>query len=615
MLLANLFEQAGLIGEGDRELKARTKVVGRIKRTMASGNILALEDGIHDLEDLGLTDREIRDSLDPIIPEIMTWFDRRLQAGNYPNLSVSQAMMLLDHGIKWPQLAAMFTAHKGAVIKTLLKLIHDDPSLNDGIALTMVRDYVDALVKMGINWPELGIIRKSVMVELKKIDLDESTATERPEWFDGFADYLGDTNIISAVYTAKAAGVNVHNSPLLAAHLNSNKWYLLRYFERCVRYSFNGFEEIGREIKELQSLGVDWPELKTFWDDNKDQSMRQLLTMMKGYDEDTGFYTWQEVNALRNLGVKWPELDIVMRGALSMMDQKKDLDESAVFESNLLPKRAQNIVNRTINIIRAAGSYYIYTLRAELQQAGLSESTIADVFNSNKTDLLYAITQDIEHNRINDAVNAIGVIQSIVGYGWPEVANVVHDNLVGFKKFISQSIDYAHRGVYYRPVIELYNTFRELNLRPDTLKDISQLIKKEMLDHIKVTIKQNGFTRSVLLALEAIEQIGVKVDIAGGKIKDLLLSDFRTQVKEHGLERDAELFVKLIVRFGNAELITGMKSIIEENKPQVVRGMLKHMKSFSPYSVYPVMTTLQNLGFKWPELAVIERSISSLVEE
>jgi hypothetical protein len=644
-------------------------------------------------------------------------------------------------------------------MRALLQYLQQN--VQDNIVLMHIRGYIERFTRLGVRWPELRVLWNSIMKELKDQELDESTNEEKPDWYAGFADYLGDTNITAAVYTAKAAGVNVNNSPLLAEHLNDWKWYLLRYFERCLGLSFQGFEEIAKEIKLLKSIGVDWPELDTYWDDNKDRVMRQLLQQVTSYDEDAGFYTWQEINALRQMGVKWPELDIVMKSAMHLMSNKKDdiqeasstglqaalskfdaqfkinmpvsefsdfmwdfesnngyppelitkivqarigaiadwfdemgsqagmediwnymtlmheeevLDNDMVIDSlckvlatrkedtirlflskikntsfdlkdyvdilggvlkwpemevikrslnvgrtnpnitessNLFPRKVQNVLNRTLRYIMEGGSYYLYTFERELLAAGASSAMMSDIFIMNREVILHSIEKDLSSGKVHDALNAIDIVNAHVFTLWPEITRSVSSNIGRIKEYINGNIGGRGWGIGFTNAVNTYELLVKSKIDPALVKELKSYMRDIMLQTVKNLIKDYGFNKQVLDGLESIEKLGFRVDLGAGKMKDKLMADFAAVLAKEGLANEGPRFVKLVIKFGSESVNQEMKKVIEDNKVSIIRNMLSYIKMNATYAVYPILTMLQHLGFKWDELRVIDKSIKS----
>lgn len=334
MLLANILEKAGLPGndeilrEGDWTPQDSFRTVQRMARNMRKHNFFAVKDGVNELEDLGMHDNDIATALKQVKPEILIWFEHGLAQKSHTNQLIYQIFLLVDLGIEWRELAKLLDDNKDEVIRSILRYLQKN--VQDNFVLMHIKGYIERFDKMGIRWPELKTVLNSLTFELKKQDLDEATSEDYPDWFAAIVDYIGDTDIAGAVNMCKTYNVNAKNTPMIANYMESNRWYLLRYLERCLGMSFQGFDELNKDIKGLKYIGVNWPELDTFYDDNKDKVMRLLLQQVKSDDEDAGYYTWQEVNALRQAGVDWPELDIVMKGAMSLMDRKDNqLDEAA----------------------------------------------------------------------------------------------------------------------------------------------------------------------------------------------------------------------------------------------------------------------------------------------
>lgn len=323
MLLFNLLEESNADGVPlDHDARESSRAVGRMVRRMKQRSYLAVQDFVHDMEDNGFVDDHIAKTIETAKPDVIAWFNKQLSSGLYAERLIDQIFLLMDIGVRWPEITALVEQHKDTVLKALLTTL--SKNANDSVVIMHMRGHLEMLTRMGIRWSEIRGIWKSVSAILKHKNLDEASGSDKPDWYDGFVDYIGDTDITQAVRTAKYAGVDMHNSKLVADELNSSRSYLMRYFERCLGFSFNGFEEIAEEIGLLKSLGVDWPELDTFWDDNRDQVIVQLLKTLASGDEDAAFYTWQELEALKKAGVDdWPEIRSILKSVMAALSRPR----------------------------------------------------------------------------------------------------------------------------------------------------------------------------------------------------------------------------------------------------------------------------------------------------
>ncbi len=622
MLLANIFEQGSAdrqecsgLAEQDADQREIVNVLGRLRRRIDRRSFMALRDTINDMEDLGMHDDAIAEALSTVKSDIIVWFEKQFAAGEgrlLTNELIHQVLLLVDIGLMWPELARVLENNKNAVMRTLLQYLKQD--VKDNIVLMHIRGYIERFGKLGIRWPELRIVWNSIMKELKDHDLDENdnAGEEVPHWFAAIVDYIGDTDIAGAVNMCKTYNVNAKNTPMIANYMESNRWYLLRYLERCLGMSFQGFDEINKDIKGLRFIGVDWFELDTFYDDNKDKVMRLLLQQIKSEDEDAGFYTWQEINALRQAKVDWPELEIVMRGAMSLMGEKRDVEESTVDESsNLLPRKVQNVLDKTLRHVMSGGSYYLYTLERELLAAGASSAMMIDIFNMHKGVILHAIQRDLSTGNVQSGLNGIAIVNGVLMEKWPELANLAADNIDRLKSYLADGIGRSGWGYGFGNAVYNYEMLVKAKLDPSMLKELKTHMRDRMLNVLKDLIKNYGFNKQVLDGFESLEKLGVRVDLGVGKMKDKLMADFAAHLAKDGLGNEGSRFVKLVIKFGNEAANQEMKKVIEDNKAHIIRNMLRLFTVNAAYSVYPILTMLQHLGFKWDELRIIDKSVKS----
>ena len=436
MKIASLLDDTHLDPEDD-DKRSITNAIGRMRRRMRQGSYLALKDGIDDLEELGLHDDWIAKELATVKDDIIAWLDKSL-GHVYTDRLVNQILMLVDIGLQWPEITRSLDAHKDAVVKSMLQRLSQDSA--DPIVLLHLRSYIERFSKMGIRWPELRIIWKSIastlndrdldegksskrvpkvirkevdefiaacekgnwlkamerlfwiggysvlpmeaerlepykhslikglLAEFKElggddedgmigdaisglkemgvdwpeldiiqrsltatssIDLEEDEASDKPSWHMDIADALTQGNIYKALNIIRMHELEIEEYPMLDPLLDSFKWVFIRHLDRSLKDEFDGFDETVRLLKQIRKVGVKWPEMDTFWDDHKPAVMKQLFRQITSNDEHAGYYTWEELNILKAAGVKWPELDIVLKSALAVMGEKdqKEISE------------------------------------------------------------------------------------------------------------------------------------------------------------------------------------------------------------------------------------------------------------------------------------------------
>lgn len=571
--------------------------IDKCLQRLQSSNFAAIQDTISVLTDLGLRHKEITNAIKTKKSEVMAWLMHQLTHNNDSTLGyvvTRQICQLAEFGITWPEMTKVLDAHKHQIVYNLLSYLKNT---NGRKVFSDLHDHTNDLGKIGLAWPELQIIQRSMEFELKIHALTENIEN-RPDWYDGFVDYIGDTNITAAVYTAKAAGVNMHNSELLATHLNDWKWYLLRYFERCLGLSFQGFEEIHKEIKLLKSIGVDWPELDTYWDDNKEKVMRQLLMTLKMEDEDAGFYTWQEINALRQAGVRWPELDIVMRGAMDMMGRKENLEEHDHDDSYADAEDAR-YANFAANF--AHGMEEFSTDLSDLgdliygfEGHGVRERDIDNLIKDNLPALIAWFEENVDSNSPDSIADFLHCLDQ---------AGAIDD----VRMIIDNHLEHRKDEI----VTWILTSIRQMKPETGASRIFSHIFRWPELDIINRSIDAD-YSRSIRES----EDENAKLKEEG---RQLIIDLLRKQAT--GSKRGIHYAMYHIDDWGlHLKDWPELRKMIDEQKHQIIYDMLKSFKDateidLAEESARFAIARMKKIGVDWPELDMIDRSVRKKTDQ
>ena len=198
-----------------------------------------------------------------------------------------------DWGLKlkdWPEVAEMIDDHKRAIVKELLKTVNGDFNDDQQVNRESARFTIDRMKRIGVEWPELDVIEKSI-----DADQPQLTEDEHFEWImELIASHMAD----------------------MATHLETgpNVWLV---------------GELSEIYSTLENENLD-PQYYPNPDDwdldleaNKNKFVKGILEAIKLGEGD------EAVNAVHMLKdywhVRWPEFDIILKSANA--DQPKELDE------------------------------------------------------------------------------------------------------------------------------------------------------------------------------------------------------------------------------------------------------------------------------------------------
>jgi hypothetical protein len=138
-------------------------------RLMEIGSTFALEQTITELENLGYGDREILKFLSKHDEDVSDWVDYLLEANRGHNRywQLDQVMNLIELGATWPSLVTALNKHKAVILRHMLAQFN-----KSGDDIEWILDNMDGwckkLRKVGISWPELSVIERSISSENRR---------------------------------------------------------------------------------------------------------------------------------------------------------------------------------------------------------------------------------------------------------------------------------------------------------------------------------------------------------------------------------------------------------------------------------------------------------------
>lgn len=432
----------------------------------------------------------------------------------------------------------------------------------------------------------------------------------KPEWYEILLDYIRDGRINAALSYISRKGMDAGEEPLLRQLLDSNKWMVLRDIERSIGREFDGFANTAEMLDILRKAGIEWPELSTFWDDNKTTVMRLLLQQMASKDPDAALFAWQELNALAQAGVHWPEFDAIRRSIdAELRQERREVDEagSGVNLSNMATRKLQKAAEQGFEDLKHYGSRWISHLRSDLHRNGANDAMVADIFNMNKDKLLYTIGRDFSMLKDMHAVMAgIQQCRRATGITWPEIKHLVDSNIHNIKTWVDWYLD---RHSSPDILADIFHALQDIGMDAATLKEMKKRAIDHMLKDVKDTIRQFGFNRMALAGIESLEKMGVKVNLQDPRTQARMAADLANKLVAVGLSRESLDVVALMLRYGGDGARDRLARLFDDNKVPIMRGMLLLIKGNNMYSVLPAYTALRNLGIRWPELEIIRDTL------
>jgi hypothetical protein len=397
---------------------------------MRDGRWQAIKNGISALEDRDLDDGDIEALLSPQQDSIVRWLDSKLRQRTHDQLILGQMWQLLEIGARWPDLRKFVEAHKDQLVRNMLE---DLKNFNDAWVLENMEGHLRQLRGLGVAWPELAVISRSVEAELdRQAEISESGdmlgyRISKGDLIDGMRDSLraGHNGAWSNNYAhlrpfwkpdftvRKLTGIK----PDIVAWVNK---YLSNDNPANWRYG-------KRAVVDLDDLGVDWPELWRIVDSNKRAWLHPWLAQLKEligefhYDDiedlESNIRLWRD--HLAKHGINWPEIETILSSIRAATNAKGHLGEAQLGDmQGMLRRRHANAVDYMKNLKLKSGQ----TL---LQRITPIKADIVDWVD-------HQLAQDF---RSQQKAKRTVTTLSNMGADWPELWTVVNRHRSAWIKF------------------------------------------------------------------------------------------------------------------------------------------------------------------------------------
>ncbi len=230
---------------------------------------------------------------------------------------------------------------KNNIIKYYLNILKE--SEYDLLTLGGIRRSIAILHEFGQYWPELYIIKKSIKIEMTRLNQIYNDDLSIYDLLDEDENSMKNLNnirsfkdLLYGYFLNKNGYVNnkiVYNLDLhskeFAAMMNHNRPglvdYILDDFERNLSSWEYPIYNLTRDIQAITCIkecGLDWWELIGYIDDNKKEIIQNLLQRFKESFSDEGIFDSgidDAINALKQI-VNWSELDVILKSLQSEMD-------------------------------------------------------------------------------------------------------------------------------------------------------------------------------------------------------------------------------------------------------------------------------------------------------
>ena len=482
---------------------------------------------------------------------------------------------LYDIGRRYPEITAPIYDHqrrimrqnKSEIIRSMLQAIKD-PIAVDHWDENELSDMIDGARKIGLDWPELDIMERSIRSQLNTVDEASNFAKPDP-LLKMLEDYLKHGTISSAAELLQRHDLKVQHNPELTKLLFAYRDVIKRSIARNIQQQYYGAAlEIATNIL---STGINWPWLRDMVAAvPKEDIIRKLLTRIR----EPGMFGGSDYSFVRHaikhinrFGYDWPELDIIMKSLRTAEQQlteyeydDQEEDDSSVDESRDDYTPGTESLLRYLRQDLDRGDYdAAMEMIGELAWPTHASMDLSALLNPHKTGLMRAMLTTMS---TNDSEGVLYIMPQYLG---------------GLEKF----------GVHW-PEFETIERSIAVMARQEHQSDV-------MEETFNPYAKQD--------AESAARQISAALHRHSKR-------DDRYRAM-HAIDWDAMVYD---MRRGHMDLI---KPILDHNKRMIIGDLLRKIK-MDPTDTFPVQHTLDALDYanvQWPELDIIKRSFSADAEK
>lgn len=596
-LMSSLFTYKNIGGDmAAIEADAKNTILPVLKKPVTVKNIDVLREYL--FQSAILFDwPELRDIKLAMIPIMIQQLEKYEQRSGYADTATHAAYMIsairdkpdvLDEAK--PQLASTINQKKPTIMKDLLTLFKHG---NVGPVTSAIYDYRS----VGIEWPEFAAIEKSAAVGRKPAPLAEAASPDRLlNYAEKNIKQLVKGNVESFYHLilgleklAKGktdAETNALTLPVLFKH----KAAIIDHVDSLVNgkspeQNINGLFA----IQLLKRLGVTWPELRQFIDTRAVDIVKHGLT---NYSLTTGLDIMKTVDAL-GIPKSSIEAGIKAVGKRILDDINSMLDENAVQVG--IENRFRLFKRFGINYKMKSGplkTKLLKSLDTVLSQQGLTPSSVG---------LVNLIT--------NYSADIAATMQEIAALMQKHKTPVVKRLLQDFKNDNTYNLN------------DYLKTLKQLKLDWLELDIIIKSTRSGLNESLDAITANNAMT--VLFRILRVNWQAPKVwerkayEQFIEDHKQQILDHFRHQAetvwpKDNDLSISTDIFMAMGLQF-NGKDWPELKEIFEQNREPIIRQLLKTVKFHQGVNSYAkdILMTLLAMGFKWPELEVLKRSMNS----
>lgn len=464
-----------------------------------------------------------------------------------------------------PNLSSLFDQHKPEILKEILKAIKDPEIV--GIEPEDLEGMIDSLKLLGVRWPEIAIIEKSLNAGLSR--LYESFSDTEWRRSHKLAVFFSSADLFPEEYTLNDPDADIRQ------HLVAIKDSILRSIDSELKF----WERNGASVTKLLSFmaaikwgmkGELWPELNAILEKNRQLIIKTLLVMIKEYltvDFDVTVY-WGKPDAVIEdatyLKPEWPELKAI---AKSLPDSNEQLNEVSV---------PPYYIDMFREFDRNAYYNYDHGWRVHRDLKTYTDIVVRWV------DKLWKTERFLSDNPAYYAVKTL--ISGDDRDYWISVFRPVMDNhKTDIMTYLLQQIK---RGAFYyaardmQPFLKLGIDWPEFLLLKDWLYQNGNDNVKQRL----TKLDESWHLENIIQSFDRLDPVDLICQIA----KNL--------------------------KYGQINL-EDVKPLIEQNKDRLIKGILAEARyGEADLAYYAAGMLTSQMGIEWPELKTIQLSLSKDID-
>lgn len=496
---------------------------------------------------------------------------------------------LIAAGATWSELPSMLEQNKAKVIKGLLILVKEDV---DYVAIRQIRALRDA----DVNWPELGMIHKSIAIGNEplnesrlpaldallptidsqiarsiKLDVDKMRTSMERIGHRPIVQFLSDISVYAlTIGKAKLVEVVEATKPLMLGYIE----HILSMYNRAFA-DHSESEPLYWTLKSIARLkrrvGVTWPELDSLLETYKTGIVKTCLKQAKMADA----YSIEDLEGLleqlNDIGVDWPELAIIKKSLSTGITESREVTAADLGDAtNPELRTAARFATQLVHKMNMGYIFAIANTLGEMRTYMLDNNAQRLVLNAIEPEIVeyitYLLDKSLEPNlpaqlvtdALGSALHSILLVKNI-GMDTTELDRLITSKKVQIVRtilFVLKNSNYIAAPIEIISALsslkELGYDWPEIEIIQKSLKHNHKRLRESDLDPIfkKIDAEQSKLTLIQQMGLARLRSTLHRGLLANGSmaafmvhLKYLNLNDAQKATVYPQLDRDFAAFI------------------------------------------------------------------------